>query len=165
MTRILSECTAKQPAGEEADEREDQRLVDANRARELMQKRLLRKTADLLRNIHLSQGGAGERGDANQKRLAALYQTQAWRDLGTCLFLPRTKFEALFSAVLQSFDRHSNRLSVGARSLIQLTCEEELIYVIKSAWTALRHYGSRKALACEDIIVMVQIMKGTSDSG
>ena len=150
---------AKQPASPDEDEREDQILIDANRARELMQKRLMRRTADLLRDIHISQGGSGERGDDVQKRLAALYQSPAWRDLDTCLFLPHTKFEILILAVLQSFDRHSNRLSVGAKSLIQLTCEEELIFVIKSAWTALRHYGTRKSVACEDIIVMVHIMK------
>ena len=61
--------------------------------------------------------------------------------------------------MLQSVDRNVNRLSDGARSLIQLTCEEELLFVLKSAWTALRHYGSRKSLACEDICVMVQILK------
>ena len=150
---------AKQPAGEDEDDREDQRLVDANRARDLRQKQLLRRTSDLLRNIHIPQGGTGERGDANQKRLATLYQSQAWRDLDTSLFLPRTNFEALFLPLLESFDRHSNRLSAGARSLIQLTCEEEMLFVIKSAWTALRRYGSRKALACEDMIVMVKILK------
>ena len=74
---------AKQPAG--ADEAEDRRLIDANRARELMQKRLLRATADVLRSIHISQGGSGERGDATQKRLVALYQSQAWHDLDACL--------------------------------------------------------------------------------
>ena len=63
---------AKQPAGQDA-EREDQILIDANRARDLLQKRLLRATADILRGIQISQGGTGERGDAVQKRLAALY--------------------------------------------------------------------------------------------
>ena len=148
---------AKQPAG--ADEAEDRRLIDANRARELMQKRLLRATADVLRNIHIAQGGSGERGDATQKRLAALYESDQYHELDSCLFLPRTKFGILIQAALQSIDRNVNRLSDGARSLIQLTCEEELLFVLKSAWTALRHYGSRKSLACEDICVMVQILK------
>ena len=132
--------------------------MDANRARELNQKRLLRATADILRSIHISQGGSGDRGDAKQKRLAALYESAQYHDLDTCLFLPRTKFANLIQAVLQSIDRNVNRLSDGARSLIQLTCEEELLFVMKSAWTALRHYGSRKSLACEDMNVMIQIL-------
>ena len=43
--------------------------------------------------------------------------------------------------------------------MLQLTAEEELLFVIKSAWKALQHYGTRKALACEDICVMVDILK------
>ena len=94
-----------------------------------------------------------------KKRLAALYVSQEWRDLDTCLFLPRTKFDMILPAVLQSIDRHIRRFAPGAKSLIQLTCEEELLFRIKSAWTALRHYGSRNAIASDDICVMVQILK------
>ena len=150
---------AKQPAGSDADGIEDQRLMDDHRARELNQKRLLRATADVFRHIQISQGGSGERGDAVQKRLAALYGSQDWRDLDTCLFLPRTKFDMVLPAVLQSIDRHIRRFAPGAKSLIQLACEEELLFRIKSAWTALRHYGSRNAIASDDICVMVQILK------
>ena len=65
---------ANDPPGHGAGE-EDRRLMDANRARELNQKRLLRAIADILRSIHISQGGSGDRGDAKQKRLAALYES------------------------------------------------------------------------------------------
>ena len=124
-----------------------------------MQKRLLRASVDLFRNIHISRGGKGERGDATQQQFVALYESQALRDLDTCLFLPRTKFGVLIQAVLRNIDPNVNRISDGARGLIQLSCEEEVLFVIKSAWTALRHYGSRKTLACEDVSVMINILR------
>ena len=148
---------AKQPA--EQDEAEEQALMDANRAREVLQKRLLRATSDILRGIQINLGGSGERGDASQKRLAALYESPQWHELDTCLFLPRTRFENLLPAVFHSMTGHFPRFTDGAKSLLQLTCEEEMIFIIKSAWTALRHYGRRKALGCEDFCVMVQILR------
>ena len=78
---------AKHPA--EQDEVEEQALMDANRAREVLQKRLLRATSDILRGIQINLGGSGERGDASQKRLAALYESPQWHELDTCLFCYR----------------------------------------------------------------------------
>ena len=116
-----------------------------------------------LENIHSSQGGSGDR-DANiTERLAALYESAQSHDLDACLFfLPGTKFKNLIRAVLQSIDRNESRLPDGASSLIQLTCDEELLLVMKSAWTAFRHYGSRKTFACEDmtvILILTPVMK------
>ena len=112
---------AKQPAGEDA-EREDQRLMDANRARDLLQKWLLWATADVLRGIQISQGGTGERGDAVQKRLAALYESQHWRELDTCLFLPRTKFGSLLPAVFHSIAAHFPRFTPGGKIIVTAHC-------------------------------------------
>ena len=49
------------PRQADEEEREDQILIHANKARELWQKRLLRSTVGLLRNSQISLGGAGER--------------------------------------------------------------------------------------------------------
>ena len=141
------------------EEREDQILIHANKARELMQKRLLRSTVGLLRNIQISRGGSGEREDAMQKRLAALYESQEWRNLDACLFLPRTKFDNLVQVVFHIIASKYPRLTPGAKSLIQYTCEEALLTVIRCAWQALRHYGHRKVLACEDLCVMARILE------
>ena len=125
----------------------------------MWQKRLLRSTVGLLRNIQISQGGTGEREGAIQKRLAALYDSQEWRNLDACLFLPRTKIDNVIPVVFHSIAGKYPRLSPGAKSLIQYTCEETLLIVIKSAWQALRHYGARRSLACEDICVMARILQ------
>ena len=121
------------PRHADEDEREDQILMHANKARELMQKRLLRSTVDLLRNIHISRGGSGEREDAMQKRLAALYESREWRNLDACLFLPRTKIDNVVPVVFHSLVAKYPRLTPGAKSLIQYTCEEALLTVIRSA--------------------------------
>ena len=147
------------PRQADEEEREDQILIHANKARELSQKRLLRSTVGLLRNIQISQGGTGEREGAIQKRLAALYESQEWRNLDACLFLPRTKIDNVIPVVFHSIAGKYPRLSPGAKSLIQYTCEETLLIVIKSAWQALRHYGTRRSLACEDICVMARILQ------
>ena len=147
------------PRHADEEEREDQILIHANKARELWQKRLLRSTVGLLRNIQISQGGTGEREGAIQKRLAALYESQEWRNLDACLFLPRTIFEKLIPPVFYSIAGHVPRLSPGAKSLIQYTCEEALLIVIRRAWQALRHYGHRKVIACEDVCVMARILE------
>ena len=62
------------PRPADDDEREDQILIHANKARELMQKRLLRSTVGLLRNIHISRGGSGER-EKTQCRKGWLHST------------------------------------------------------------------------------------------
>ena len=84
--------------------------------------------------------------------------SQQWHELDTCLFLPRTKFDKLLPAVFHSIAAYFPRFTPGAKSLLQLTAEEELLFLIKSAWKALQHYGPRKALACEDIGVMADIL-------
>ena len=150
---------AKRPSASQAEDEEEERLIHANRGRDVMYRRMVRSAADILRNIHVPLGGSGERQESQQKRLAALYQSQAWRDLVPCLFLPRTIFEKLIPPVFHSIAGHFPRLSPGAKSLIQYTCEEALLTVIRSAWQALRHYGHRKVIACEDVCVMARILE------
>ena len=139
--------------------KKEERLVHADRGRDVMYRRMVRSAADILRNIHSPLGGSGERQESRQKRLAALYASQEWSDLVTCLFVPRTLFQKPIPPVFYSIAGHFPRLSPGARSLLQLSCERTLILVIRSAWKALRHYGPRKTLACEDLCVMVDILE------
>ena len=159
FVKELVKKSKEPPRHADEEEREDQILIHANKARELWQKRLLRSTVGLLRNIHISRGGSGEREDAMQKRLAALYESQEWRNLDACLFLPRTKIDNVVQVVFHSIASKYPRLTPGAKSLIQYTCEEALLTVIRSAWQALRHYGHRKVLACEDVCVMARILE------
>ena len=121
------------PRHADEDEREDQILIHANKARELWQKRLLRSTVGLLRNIQISQGGTGESQYAIQRRLAALYDSQGWRNLDACPCLPRANIDRVVMAVIRSIAGKYPRLTPGVKSLIQYTCGETLQIVIKSA--------------------------------
>ena len=105
---------AKRPSASQAEDEEEERLIHANRGREVMYRRMVRSAADILRNIHIPLGGSGERQESRQKRLAALYESQAWRDLVPCLFLPRTIFEKLIPPVFYGVAGHFPRLSPGA---------------------------------------------------
>ena len=76
-----------------------------------------------------------------------------------CLHFPDLYFAQLLRWVLNGIQGHDATLSSGAKSLIQFTVEETLLWLIKSTWVAVTGMSPKKAIYARDLATMWGILE------
>ena len=125
------------------------------------------------------QRARGRQLDAEATRYAAAFQAHAQNDqplnrgelrrqlielrrqaqTDPCLHFPEVYFAQLLRWVLNGIQGHEATLSSGAKSLIQFTVEETLLWLIKSTWVAVTGMSPKKAIYARDIATMWGILE------
>ena len=114
-----------------------------------------RKYAELFRQYSSRAPPVGGDKGYSRRLLIDLYRGSDVR----CLYLPHSKFSNLIRWIFTGVQNSAPTLTSGARTLIQLTVEETLAWVMRSTWTAISELTVRKAISASDLLTVAQILK------